>query len=122
MNLAALGAASHVSVFRARSNTEGDEDDTDTDMDRPDDITMTYSELDRAISKGDWAAVGKLVTTNGMDHCRFGVCALGPTSNDSFLSLLSLFQMQAFLPRCSPRHNRTIPNRLCPTSHLPRHR
>ena len=117
MNLAALGAASHASVFRARS-AEVDEDDTDTDMDRPDDITMTYSELDRAISKGDWAAVGKLLRRG---HCRFGLCALWSTSNCYFLSLL-LFQIQAFPPRCSPRHNRTIPNRLCPTNHLPRHR
>jgi hypothetical protein len=70
MSLAALGAAAHTSVFRSRSSqSEGDDDDID--MDRSGDITMTYSELDRAISKGDWAAVGKLLR---MAQCHFGLC------------------------------------------------
>jgi hypothetical protein len=58
-SLAALGAASHPSVFRARSSASEGEDDADRS--NPDDIGMTYSDLDRAISKGDWAAVGKLL-------------------------------------------------------------
>jgi hypothetical protein len=60
MSLAALGAASHPSVFRNRSLVSEDDDTVDLDQ-HPDDIAMTYSELDRAISKGDWAAVGKLL-------------------------------------------------------------
>lgn len=110
MSLAAMGAASHASVFRSRSSqSEGDEDDTDMDR-SADDITMTYSELDRAISKGDWAAVGKLRVLC-MDQCRVGlVRAFWSNTNCSFLTLL-LFQRQAFPPRCSPRHNPTIPNR-----------
>jgi hypothetical protein len=79
MTLAALGAASHAGVFRTRSSeTEGDDSDMDP---QGGDIAMTYSQLDRAISKGDWAAVGKLLR---MQWCRFGLCAFWSTSNCSF--------------------------------------